>query len=62
MLASVVEGANLRPANSLKKVATNERISIMTSWLAMQTLAPDENGWNLSWMRVLLCLGESQHL
>lgn len=62
MLASVVEGANLAPANSLKKVATNKRISIMTRWSAMQALAPDENGWNLSWIRALLCDGENQRL
>lgn len=62
MLASVVAGANLTPANSPKKVAINTRISTMTRWVAMQALAPDENGWNLSWIRVLLCDGESQRL
>ena len=62
MLASVVEGANLTPANSLKKVATNIRISNMARLIAMQPLAPDENGWNLSWTRALLCDGECQRL
>ena len=44
MLLSVVDGANLAPAHSLKKVETNTRISIMTRWIAMHCLAPDEKG------------------
>lgn len=62
MLASVVVGANLTPAQSLKKIETNRRNSIMTRWIAIQARAPEENGWNLSWTRVLLCDGESQRL
>ena len=62
MLASVVEGANLAPAHSLKKTETKTRNSIMTRWIAMQARAPEENGWNLSWTRVLLCDGESQRV
>lgn len=62
MLASVVEGANLTPAHSLKKTETKTRNSIMTRWIAMQARAPEENGWNLSWTKVLLCDGDSQRV
>lgn len=62
MLASVVDGANLAPAKSLKKIETKKRNSIMTRWMAMQARAPEENGWNLSCTRVLLCDGKSQRL
>ena len=62
ILASVVEGAILAPANALKNTATKNRISMSTRWVAMHALAPDEKGWNLSWIKALLCVGEHQRL